>query len=306
MILHKNKTLFRNLVAKTADDLNLDESIVLKDYYVVLVLKILFSQMQNLVFIGGTSLSKCFNLIQRFSEDIDIVAIGEKRRQKQKLTTNAVEVLQKFWDSAIENDNDVFSDFKEAYLSYETHQKSTLDQRVKLELITFTDPFPTILKQVKTLISQSMSREEIRNYKMHAIKVRTQEPYRTMVEKIVLEKEIYKDIQAGLNPSETHTKRARDFYDIHKIFEYYQNSIPFNKNEFLRMIESRASHRRNRTTIKAEEFNDLSLHRIFKEQKIAHQLNTIDKEKLSIRDLDTDQIENSLIQLDGLLSEILK
>ena len=71
------------------------------------------------------------------------------------------------------------------------------------------------------------------------------------------------------------------------------------------MIESRASHRRNRTTIKAEEFNDLSLHRIFKDQKIAHQLITIDKEKLSIRDLDTHQIENSLIQLDVLISEIL-
>ena len=61
-----------------------------------------------------------------------------------------------------------------------------------------------------------MSREEIKNYKMHAIKVITQEPYRTMVEKILLEKEIYKDIQAGLNPSEPTQKELGIFMTFTK------------------------------------------------------------------------------------------
>ena len=45
-----------------------------KDWWVTMVLKALFetSCADYLVFKGGTSLSKCWNLIERFSEDIDV------------------------------------------------------------------------------------------------------------------------------------------------------------------------------------------------------------------------------------------
>ena len=45
-----------------------------KDWWVIAVLRALFTlpYAENLSFKGGTSLSKCYNLIERFSEDIDI------------------------------------------------------------------------------------------------------------------------------------------------------------------------------------------------------------------------------------------
>ncbi len=45
-----------------------------KDWWVTLTLKALFQSAfaTQLVFKGGTSLSKCWKLIERFSEDIDI------------------------------------------------------------------------------------------------------------------------------------------------------------------------------------------------------------------------------------------
>ena len=46
-----------------------------KDFWVCWLLKQLFTIAEFegwLVFKGGTSLSKCFNLIQRFSEDVDL------------------------------------------------------------------------------------------------------------------------------------------------------------------------------------------------------------------------------------------
>lgn len=53
-----------------------------KDYWVCLVLDILFNQLGNehpdLLFKGGTSLSKSFGLINRFSEDVDIVVYRDK------------------------------------------------------------------------------------------------------------------------------------------------------------------------------------------------------------------------------------
>ena len=51
-------------------------AVVEKDFWVCLVLKYLFEQCshkEHLVFKGGTSLSKAFGLIERFSEDIDLI-----------------------------------------------------------------------------------------------------------------------------------------------------------------------------------------------------------------------------------------
>ncbi|NQN91848.1 nucleotidyl transferase AbiEii/AbiGii toxin family protein [Streptococcus suis] len=54
----------------------INEVILEKDYWVCFVLNYLFSKCkwkEAFTFKGGTSLSKCFNLIHRFSEDIDLI-----------------------------------------------------------------------------------------------------------------------------------------------------------------------------------------------------------------------------------------
>ena len=43
-----------------------------KDYYVTEALRIIAGASDKVIFKGGTSLAKGWNLIQRFSEDIDI------------------------------------------------------------------------------------------------------------------------------------------------------------------------------------------------------------------------------------------
>ncbi len=66
------RVLFRN----TAQKSRLHEAIVEKDYWVCLTLDCLFhqcSQQKAFTFKGGTSLSKCYGLIKRFSEDIDLI-----------------------------------------------------------------------------------------------------------------------------------------------------------------------------------------------------------------------------------------
>lgn len=64
-----------DLFSETAARMGLNPVIIEKDFWVCWLLKQLFTIKEfsgRLVFKGGTSLSKCFNLIQRFSEDIDI------------------------------------------------------------------------------------------------------------------------------------------------------------------------------------------------------------------------------------------
>lgn len=67
----------RDLFAATAERLDTLPSYVEKDFWVCLVLDCLYNRLPQaqpkLLFKGGTSLSKAFGLIRRFSEDIDLV-----------------------------------------------------------------------------------------------------------------------------------------------------------------------------------------------------------------------------------------
>ena len=70
-----------DLFNETAAHMGLHPAIIEKDFWVCWILKQLFTIDEfsgRLVFKGGTSLSKCFNLIQRFSEDIDVAVDFEK------------------------------------------------------------------------------------------------------------------------------------------------------------------------------------------------------------------------------------
>ena len=66
------RALFRN----TADKMGLNDAIVEKDFWVCFTLDHLFHRSpwkDSIAFKGGTSLSKAFQLISRFSEDIDLI-----------------------------------------------------------------------------------------------------------------------------------------------------------------------------------------------------------------------------------------
>lgn len=64
------------LFRATADKKGVTEALIEKDFWACLLLKTIFESKglkENLLFKGGTSLSKCYKLINRFSEDIDLI-----------------------------------------------------------------------------------------------------------------------------------------------------------------------------------------------------------------------------------------
>lgn len=70
--MHNNEELFRQTVLRAAEYHNISPAIIEKDYYVTLFLKNIVKELPQIIFKGGTSLSKCYKLIDRFSEDIDL------------------------------------------------------------------------------------------------------------------------------------------------------------------------------------------------------------------------------------------
>ena len=77
MTLHLDPAAFTDAVAATAGALGISETLVEKDYWVTWVLRNLAASpwAGHVVFKGGTSLSKAYRLVERFSEDVDLAVI---------------------------------------------------------------------------------------------------------------------------------------------------------------------------------------------------------------------------------------
>lgn len=74
-LLEISNNELETIITNTAEQLKMSNAIVEKDLWVCMILKYLFSKFKlrdTIVFKGGTSLSKVYKVIERFSEDIDL------------------------------------------------------------------------------------------------------------------------------------------------------------------------------------------------------------------------------------------
>lgn len=158
MYLHRDRETFKDMVGQAADSSSRTPAVVEKDYYVTLILKLLSEQLAECVFKGGTSLSKGFHVIDRFSEDIDITFkehIGEGRRKKLKNVV--LREISEELGMPIANWEETQSDRDyNAYLfSYESVfglQDDRLPQYVKLETALGSYSFPTQTVEIRNYI----------------------------------------------------------------------------------------------------------------------------------------------------------
>lgn len=218
-----------------------------KDWWVTAVLKALFqtSCRESLVFKGGTSLSKGFNIIERFSEDIDL-AISQaffgiektSKSQRDKLRKMARkyihETLSVQLDTnlkgmgitgyRIENvthvqdrngelrpiDSD--KDPTVILLHYPSIVENTISYippRIKIEISCLSMDEPTENREIRSLIEESFKGEDSGNDCL----VRTVLPTRTFLEKLfLLAEEFQKE-----NPR--NERMSRHLYDIEKLMD---------------------------------------------------------------------------------------
>jgi predicted nucleotidyltransferase component of viral defense system len=94
MNLHSNTELFKTAITATAQRMGILEIYVEKDYWICYALKLIFESAikDEVIFKGGTALSKCYTYIDRFSEDIDLVVLRREEETgnqlKNKLKNN--------------------------------------------------------------------------------------------------------------------------------------------------------------------------------------------------------------------------
>lgn len=220
MYLHENPGQFEFVVTAVANACGKPVPFVAKDYYVTLVLRETLARDSQLVFKGGTSLSKCYGIIKRFSEDIDLgieedhASEGQRKRIKLAVKT-AVESL----GLSIANLDQTRS--KREFNRYEIPLPavcagSAVDGTLYVETAVMTPIAPNTKKQVASLVYDylvSQGRIDlIEEYSLHPFTVRV-----TTLERAFCDK-VYALCDYYLKGRDLH-KPSRHLYDLHRLIE---------------------------------------------------------------------------------------
>lgn len=237
------------LFAETSRQIGLpSSSAVEKDWWVVQTLAVIFSMdcANALIFKGGTSLSKGWNLIQRFSEDIDLALDREflgftgelSKGDIKKLRRKSYQFITETFTEELKNK---FAElgFKEVTVKYrevENHDQDPLIIEIYYNKLTETDTYlkPGVLVEVgcRSLKEPFTQRtfgtfiSEIYNdnpFTDNPITIPVVNPERTFLEKVfLLHEEFQKDTE------KIRVERlSRHLYDIEKLSqtEYAETAL---------------------------------------------------------------------------------
>lgn len=229
MNLHEDEEAFAELVEVTAETIGLPQIYVEKDYWVTKALKHLSESphSKEVVFKGGTSLSKAYRLIDRFSEDIDLAIFAQDksnsaRKKLLKRIENAVTVgLTCLEDDARESKGSKYR--KTVYRYPRSIDGSNFGQaspELLIEVNSFTNPEPFESIKLQTLIAEVLAKIDktdlITQYSLEDFSINVLSVRRTLVEKILgVIKDSYNE-----EPAEKLSGRIRHLYDICLILKH--------------------------------------------------------------------------------------
>lgn len=216
----------------------LSKAIVEKDLWVCTVLDYLFTKSpwrDHLAFKGGTSLSKAYNLIERFSEDIDLIldwrVIGygeteplEERSANQQdklnkevlaktsefLQTTFIPRIKEDLSELISRDLQIFYEDDAVIIGYgNAYADTSILHSIRLEIGTLAAWTPTQIATIRPYIAETYPSQ----FSNAFVKIRTTTPERTFWEKItILHREAFRPESSPLPP-----RMSRHYYDVYRM-----------------------------------------------------------------------------------------
>jgi predicted nucleotidyltransferase component of viral defense system len=242
MNLHTNNQLFQDAVIAAAQRFNIPEIYIEKDYWVTVALHTIFHSAiaDDAVFKGGTALSKCHKLIERFSEDVDMVILnnkgesGNQLKNKLKSITDAVsKVMPEVEIEGVTNKKGMIRKTAHQY----TKQKFSgtfgqVREQIIVEATWLGSSEPYITAEVSCYITDMMKAANqdqlIEQYNMQPFTVKVLSKERTFCEKIMSlvrfsqTEEPYVDL----------ANKIRHIYDIHLMLKNAEVEAFFNSGAF--------------------------------------------------------------------------
>lgn len=252
----ENKGDLQALIVNTARKKNISEAVIEKDYWVTFILDYLFNENQwneYFTFKGGTSLSKCFGLIERFSEDIDLIldwrVLGyeekepwlERSKTKQDRFNKEVnEKTETFLRDellkVLEQDlKDIGFDFSIDTLDPQTilckypkiFESNYLTQNVRLEIGSLAAWTPAIEIEILPIIGEAYP-----NVFKEKTTIRTVSAERTFWEKATI---LHHEAHRPESSPMPH-RYARHFYDLYKIAKSDYKNKALQDKDLLRKV----------------------------------------------------------------------
>jgi hypothetical protein len=287
MTLHQNTSLFHGAIRFTAQQQRLKPEYVEKDYWVTYVLFTIFNNEigQYTIFKGGTALSKCYNLIERFSEDIDLVVLRHegdtdtKLKTKLKAVSRAVESVLP--EVNIQGITHKVGTIRKTAHSFDKKFKGDYGQVrdvivVEATWLGYYEPYTT--KSISSFVGQMMLNngqgDIAKEYGLLPFELLALEPIRTICEKIMsLVRFSY-----GENPMSDLKQKIRHTYDLHQLLKQEEFSEFFHSTAFEELFlkvadDDRTSFKNNNAWLthhpkNALIFNDLE--NVWKELKVVY------------------------------------
>ncbi|WP_266206377.1 nucleotidyl transferase AbiEii/AbiGii toxin family protein [Pontibacter kalidii] len=247
MNLHQNPEVFRDAITATAEALQIRDVYVEKDYWVTLVLYRLAHSpyVEQAIFKGGTSLSKAYNLIERFSEDIDLAINADEGMTNNQVMQLIRKISKEITKDMVEVDDphrtSKGSRFRKTLHDYGASVQGDYGQatdKILVEINSFASPNPHQLMPIKTYISQFMAQrgllEMIRQYELEPFEVNVVSLERTFTEKVLaLVRASYAE-----NPVDELGSKIRHVYDLHAMLKAPAVTAFLHSEDFFEMIQA--------------------------------------------------------------------
>lgn len=223
MNLHEDGEAFAELVALAAETIGLPQIYVEKDCWVTKALKHLSQSpyVDEVIFKGGTSLSKAYRLIDRFSEDIDLAVLsGDRVGNARKALLKNVENTVARGLRNLKNDEreSKGSSYRKTVYRYPRSIDGTgfgqASPELLVEVNAFTHPEPYERRELQTFIAEALVEKDhtdlIDRFELEGFSINVLSVNRTLVEKMLgVIKDSYDD-----DPILKLSGRIRHLYDI--------------------------------------------------------------------------------------------
>ena len=241
MNLHENRKLFQNAIVATSQLKGIAEIYVEKDYWVTLALYSIFSNEigESCIFKGGTALSKCNHLVDRFSEDIDIVLLkqgdessNQLKSKLKKITKVVGSIIPEIEISGITNKKGMIRKTAHNYPKVFKGLFGQIRDNLIIEATWLGGSEPFEKGKVTSLVYEMMiqtNQQQIADeYGLNPFEVNVLSPKRTFCEKIMsLVRFSYTD-----NPIEDLNNKIRHIYDLNRMLNNKEIERFFRSDEF--------------------------------------------------------------------------
>ena len=249
-MLRDNRELFEDLLLRTSEAFEIDSAIIEKDYYVSLLLAQIQRWVREILFKGGTSLSKCYHLIDRFSEDIDLSIFEDEKpteSQRRNLKHGIIEAVKDL-GFQLDNEVDIRSrrEFNRYIITYPSvFESSVINQKLIVETAVFMGIYPTEEKEVTNYLYEYANKngllDVLEGEEAKPFMVRVQCPERTFVDKVFALGDYYLD--------KNYEEHSRHIYDLYKLSEV----VVFDDSLRNLIIEVREERKGHKTCLSAQE-----------------------------------------------------